>query len=118
MERMPAASGTFQEQRISVVTQMRRDRVCGCACPAYSLLTTTGSYANHTGGIEVCRGEGMDFVYLAVMKHSFFGGGLWFIYLFIFSLLKKKKIRDAVTSDLESVTPCSILFVKCVHIPS
>lgn len=118
MERMPAASGTFQEQRISVVTQMRRDRVCGCACPAYSLLTTTGSYANHTGGIEVCRGEGMDFVYLAVMKHSFFWGGLWFIYLFIFSLLKKKKIRDAVTSDLESVTPCSILFVKCVHIPS
>ena len=65
----PAAPGTFQEQRISVGPQMR-DRVCGCACPAYSLLTMTGSYALHTSGIEVCMGEGMDFVYLAVMKHS------------------------------------------------
>lgn len=68
MERMPAALGTFQGQ--SGVPQMRRDRACGCACPAYSLLTTTGSCALHTRGIEVREGEGMDFVYLAVMKDS------------------------------------------------
>ena len=69
MGRMPAASGTFQGQ--SGVPQMKRDRACGCACPAYSLLTMTGSCALHMGGTEVCEGEGrMDFVYLTVMKDS------------------------------------------------